>query len=82
MSSNCKHCGKQLNMAQSKDDYKSCPRCSTNNGNEHIFYQYPDAFGKTDKRATINHPDGPQSYCTNCRGGNIGPYVGHKKCSE
>lgn len=66
---NCNHCNKPLNKAQYRPSLKSCPNCSVNNGTEHVYYPYPDAFGITDKRETIPHPDGPQSYCTPCRSG-------------
>jgi phage FluMu protein Com len=66
---NCIHCGKPLNEAQFHGNLKSCPSCSVNNGNEHIYYLYPETFGKTELRATSKRPDGPQSYCTACRGG-------------
>ena len=70
MTSNCIICGKPLNESQWRNDkqYKSCPRCSNNNGKEHVYYEYPDAFGITEKRKTSNHPEGPQSYCVSCRG--------------
>lgn len=69
---NCKHCGKPLSESiYSKDrKYKSCPRCSEQNGNYHVFHQYPDDFGTTERRSTSIHPEGPQSYCVECRGGN------------
>ncbi len=66
---NCKHCGKPLNETQYHENLKSCPNCSVKNGTEHVFYSYPEAFGTTSLRATSNRPDGPQSYCTACRGG-------------
>ena len=34
---NCKHCGRPLDEAQERGDYKSCPHCSQNS-DEHIFY--------------------------------------------
>lgn len=70
MSIRCKICGEYLNDSQYSVDgkYKSCPSCSTANGQEHVYYQYPDCFGTTPKRATCNKPEGPQSYCTDCRG--------------
>jgi len=72
---NCTHCNKPLNRSVYKTDatgaeFKSCPRCSTNNGAEHVFHPYPDAFGTTDRRTSGAHPEGPQSYCASCRGGN------------
>lgn len=62
---NCKYCGKPLNKSQYSSDetYKSCPRCSEIDGNEHIFFPYPITFGDTTKRSSDNHPDGPQSWC-------------------
>lgn len=62
---NCKICGKPLNESQYAEDkrYKSCPRCSAINGKEHVFLEYPESFGTTDKRKTLSNPDGPQSYC-------------------
>lgn len=65
----CKVCGKLLNRSQySKDGtFKSCPNCSTVNGEEHVYYSYPEDFGTTPKRASSNRPDGPQSHCESCR---------------
>jgi len=65
----CKLCQRPLNEAQWRiiDQYKSCPRCSTENGEEHVYYKYPDDFGTTDKRSTTKHPEGAQSYCVKCR---------------
>ena len=59
MAGYCKVCLKPLEDAQwSKDDqYKSCPSCSTANGNEHVYYKCAE-FGFTDKRVTCNNPDG------------------------
>ncbi|MFX3617918.1 MAG: hypothetical protein ACE3JK_10345 [Sporolactobacillus sp.] len=82
MSQTCTHCGKPLNEAQFRPGFKSCPRCSTNGGEEHIYYPYPDAFGTTDKRITRNHPDGDQSYCARCRGNDQGPHMDGVRCSE
>lgn len=65
----CRKCGRPLNESQYSRDgkYKSCPRCSVMNGKEHVYFQYPREFGTTVKRESANHPDGPQSYCTNHR---------------
>jgi hypothetical protein len=85
---NCKHCGKPLKESQFIYDqsgdavFKSCPQCSANHGNEHIYYQYPGDFGTTDKRASEPHSDGPQSYCERCRANQSGPYTGAILCSE
>lgn len=66
---NCRHCSKPLNRQQFRADekWKSCPKCSKEHGTEHVYYEYPDAFGTTEKRASAAHPEGPQSYCTACR---------------
>lgn len=65
----CKKCGRPLNESQYSKDrkYKSCPRCSAMNGEEHVYFPYPREFGTTVKRISANHPDGPQSYCINHR---------------
>lgn len=65
----CKICGKLFSESQySKDGkYKSCPRCSMLNGEEHVYYLYPNEFGTTAKRSSADHPDGPQSYCARHR---------------
>ncbi len=68
---NCVHCHNPLNSSQFRNNgtLKSCPNCSTNNGQEHVYYPYPNAFGTTPLRASDRHPEGPQSYCVACRGG-------------
>lgn len=74
----CACCDRRLNngMIHKVDihnkEYKSCPNCSKTNGNEHVFHKYPDAFGQTDARITVNNPNGDQSYCTECRTLDIG----------
>lgn len=67
---NCKVCGNPLNQSQYSSDgeYKSCPKCSTDNGEEHVYYKYPENFGTTEKRSSSVNPEGPQSYCIPCRG--------------
>ena len=67
---NCINCNQRLNKSIFNSDRtkKSCPACSTKNGSQHVFYDYPEAFGVTDKRKSGKNPDGPQSYCTPCRG--------------
>lgn len=80
----CKHCGKPLNQSQYAQggSLKSCPKCSTEDGEEHIFYSYPGAFGQSEKRASASIPDGAQSWCTLCRGDDYGPHYGGFRCSE
>lgn len=76
----CKHCNKKLNesiiIEKNGIKYKSCPRCSSQNGKYHIFKEYLSGFGITDKRITSNNLDGVQSYC-NCHRGNK-----NKICNE
>ena len=68
----CKVCGKELNKAQIENyqgrEYKSCPKCSKENGEEHVYYRYIEDFGTTELRVTRNNPMGVQSWCTSCRG--------------
>ena len=66
----CRHCNQPLNRSQRReeDTWKSCPECSVQDGNEHVFYPYPSAFGESDKRASNEDPAGAQSYCEACRG--------------
>jgi len=82
----CGICGKSLSEAQyvTVDDieYKSCPRCSQANGEQHVFYRCPEDFGVTEKRITENNPIGIQSHCQNCRGGKDGPFAGNKTCAS
>ena len=59
---NCSHCNRPLNEGQFHEDLKSCPNCSTKNGHEHVFYQYPEAFGTTPKRASNRRPETSQSH--------------------
>ena len=43
----CRNCGKPLIESQYSEDgkYKSCPRCSMLNGEEHVYFPYPSGFG-------------------------------------
>lgn len=65
----CRHCSEPLNRARKSHDLKlkSCPRCSTKNGAEHVFFESPVAFGISEKRASDETPDGVQSHCIACR---------------
>jgi phage FluMu protein Com len=66
---NCEHCGKPLNQSQynATESLKSCPSCSTIDGHQHVYYEYPEQFGTTELRSTAPHPEGPQSHCNACR---------------
>lgn len=65
----CTHCNKLLKDAQYRNNntLKSCPKCSQDDSQEHIYYPYPDAYGVSEPRSTKNHPEGPQSQCESCR---------------
>ncbi|MBA3670533.1 MAG: DUF3553 domain-containing protein [Gemmatimonadaceae bacterium] len=79
----CATCIRPLNRSQYSEDkkLKSCPRCSSKDGREHVFYDYPDAFGQTDARVSDASPDGAQSYCATCRT-NDEPLRGARRCSS
>ena len=79
---NCKHCNKHINEGKFNGKLKSCQNCSTRNGLEHVFYQYPEAFGTTPKISSIRIPDCPQSYCLSCRGVKDTPYCTPILCSK
>ena len=72
----CRVCQKLLNKSQFKSNrrWKSCPKCSTENGDVHIYFEYPKYFGQTNARVNQNNFDGAQSYCKKCRGNLIGHF--------
>lgn len=80
----CKHCEQPISESQYKKDkqYKSCPGCSFEDGQEHIYYLYPDEFGITPLRSSQKSPEGAQSYCRSCRANNPPIHDGNKRCSE
>ncbi|PKF77825.1 hypothetical protein CW749_20010 [Vibrio sp. vnigr-6D03] len=67
--SNCSCCGKKLNYSLRTPDglFKSCPRCSSTNGEFHVFLPYPENFGTSGARVSDANPDGIQSHCIDCR---------------
>lgn len=69
---NCTICNRPLNESVFNNDRtkKSCPSCSTKNGLQHVYYDFPQGFGTSSKRTTAMNPEGIQSYCTPCRGNN------------
>jgi len=79
----CGHCAVALNKsvyAQGRT-IKSCPKCSLNDGGQHIFYPYPQAFGASSTKVTPQTPEGGHSYCTACR--NRKPQMfGSWRCSD
>lgn len=80
----CQHCDKPLQISQYKqnDTWKSCPKCSQDNGHVHIFHQYPEMFGTTPHRSSPQHPEGAQSYCTCCRGDKVADLSRARKCDQ
>jgi phage FluMu protein Com len=66
----CRSCRKALHRSQwaGGRTMKSCPRCSTEGGEEHVFHAYPEEFGTSEARVNGANPDGAQSYCAACRG--------------
>jgi len=74
----CTNCGKSLRRSQWKGKrLKSCPRCSLENGKQHVFHTFPGAFGQSEKRA--NTKEMAQSHCSAHRG-NQEPEKG-RRCS-
>ena len=80
----CSHCGLPLDESQFTDEktWKSCPSCSQAHGGEHVFRRYPTAFGTTPARASLRHPEGPQSQCTECRGNQAPDLASARLCSD
>jgi hypothetical protein len=67
----CRHCYRDLldGLLFGNDrDWKACPRCSEDNGQVHVFLEYPEEFGTSDARITSENPDGAQSHCKAHRG--------------
>ena len=78
----CQNCSQALSVGQWSNDeaWKSCPRCSQEDGAQHVFHGFPGDYGKTTKRSSAAHPDGPQSHCNACRG--RGVTTSTRACSE
>ncbi len=66
----CQNCHQPLSASQwsKSETWKSCPNCSQDDGAQHVFHVFPSDFGQTDARSSSPHPEGPQSYCNECRG--------------
>ncbi|NLG14682.1 MAG: hypothetical protein GX561_10855 [Lentisphaerae bacterium] len=85
---NCGFCGNPLYEAQylvvGDIVYKSCPKCSRDNGEQHIYYDCPKTFGITSGRENRKNPMGLQSYCAKCRSGSSrqGPHENAFPCSQ
>lgn len=83
-SARCQVCNQPLSRSQYSRDHrwKSCPRCSHRDGHQHVFYEYPGAFGQSDARMTDETPDGAQSYCVACRAGEEDSKPKARTCTE
>jgi hypothetical protein len=64
----CKACYKPLENAvyAEKRNWKSCPQCSAQNGEFHVFYEYPRAFATTETKSAAK---GAKGLCNACRDG-------------
>lgn len=80
----CGVCGKTLDKSRRGFDsaWKACVRCSTNDGTEHVFYQYPDAFGGDDAHASDEDSARMQGDCNWCRSGRVAPPGTARRCAE
>jgi hypothetical protein len=63
----CDHCSEPLDAIIVRDEgrWRSCPKCSQADGNEHVLRRSPDAFGMT--KATKGKPEAVQAQCEACR---------------
>ena len=79
----CDHCGKLLRTStySAAKDWKSCPKCSTVDGHQHVFYEYPSAFGPTDPTGGGDTSESAKSYCHACRAGET-PRVASRACAN
>lgn len=81
---NCNVCNSKLNASRwsTDGDWKACPNCSNIEGKRHVYYPFPDRFGETPARASASNPNGPQSYCVECRADHPPAFAGAKYCDE
>lgn len=79
----CWHCKGPLGRSQYPPDrkWKSCPRCSTDDGEHHLYHEYPASFGQSEARESRKSEDGAQSYCIACRQGTT-PDGDARRCPE
>lgn len=68
----CSVCNQKLNsgmIRKVKDGkkYKTCPHCTAQNGNEHVYHEYPSEFTTSERRKSSNNIEGWQSWCNSCR---------------
>ncbi len=64
----CVHCRSSLGKGvyAKEETLKSCPKCSTRDGHEHVYYDYPAGFG-TEAKVNGKEPTGVKSHCRACR---------------
>lgn len=79
----CDVCGKALDQSRRSFDggWKACVRCSMNDGTEHVFYQYPDAFSAAGGDVAEDDPGSP-GVCTWCRSGRVAPAGTARHCAN
>ena len=77
----CDVCGKSLDKSRRSFDgaWKACVRCSTNDGTEHVYYPYPEAFGEG---AQADEDAGGVGDCNWCRSGQIAPDGTARRCAD
>ncbi|MEQ1758609.1 MAG: DUF3553 domain-containing protein [Vicinamibacterales bacterium] len=64
----CAHCVGSLGKSvyAREGTLRSCPKCSTRDGHEHVYYDYPGGFG-TEAKVNGKEPTGVKSHCRACR---------------
>jgi hypothetical protein len=64
----CEHCGQSLGKSvyAANDTLRSCPKCSTRDGHEHVYYDNPAGFGEADAGAR-KPATGVKTHCRACR---------------
>jgi hypothetical protein len=67
----CTHCNLPLKKSLTKylhrEEFKSCPKCSSTHGTQDVYFNSPTFFGTTEARESDTNPSGVQSYCESCR---------------
>ena len=65
----CGNCRRPLGSSiyAARRTKKSCPHCSKQNRQFHVFYAHPTSFGTSEARQTTATKDGAQSWCCACR---------------
>jgi hypothetical protein len=80
----CSACGKTLDKSRRSFDgtWKACVRCSMNDGTEHVFYTYSDAFGETETNLSADESAVTHNDCTWCRSGLAAPAEHARRCAD